>query len=118
MRPPTLEDLTPKFDHLAGKEWKQRPSAWTLSGAHDSGQLVRVSYVHCNRRHWYIPADVRRLLGDIPADAIRMRCERCKKTEWTRASFERPFAAERQAIKLRRLAEVKTVRRVIWRDER
>ena len=47
-----------------------------------------------------------------------MRCERCKKTEWIRASFERPSAAERQAIKLRRLAEVRTVRKATWRDER
>jgi hypothetical protein len=27
-----------------------------------------------------------------------MRCERCKKTEWIRASFKRPSAAERPAI--------------------
>ena len=85
---------------------KQRPSAWTLSKAHDSGQLVRVTCVHCSVKRWYAPADLQRLLGDIPADAIRM------------ASFERPSAAERQAIKLRRLAEVRTVRKVIWRDER
>jgi hypothetical protein len=31
--------------------------------------------------------------------------------------LRRPSAAERQAIKLRRLAEVTTVRKVIWRDE-
>jgi hypothetical protein len=66
-------------------------------------------------KHWYAPADLQRLLGDIPA--IQMRCERCRKTEWIRASFERPCATERQAIKLRRLAEVRTVRKVIWRDE-
>jgi hypothetical protein len=96
----------------------QKPSAWTLSKAHDSGQLVRVGCVHCSVKRWYAPADLQWLLGDIPADAIRMRCERCKKTEWIRASFERPSAAERQAIKLRRLAEVRTVRKVVWRDER
>ena len=32
-----------------------------------------------------------------------------------RASFERPSTAERQAIKLRRLAGVRTVRKVVWR---
>ena len=74
--------------------------------------------VHCSVRRWYAPADLERLLDDIPTDAIRMRCERCKKTEWIRASFERLFAAERQAIKLRRLAEIRMVRQVIWRDER
>jgi hypothetical protein len=68
-------------------------------------------------KRWYMPADLQRLLGDIPADAIRMRCERCRKTEWIRASFERPTAAERQTIKLRRLAGIKMVRKVIWIDD-
>jgi hypothetical protein len=65
-----------------------------------------------------MPTALQQLLGDIPADAIRMRCERCRKTEWIRASFEHPSAAERQAIKLRRLAGIKMVRKVVWRDER
>jgi hypothetical protein len=97
---------------------REKPSAWTLSKADESGQVVRISCVHCHLKRWYAPADLQQLLGDIPAGAIRMRCERCRKTEWIRASFERPSAAERQAIKLRRLAGIKMVRKVIWRDER
>jgi hypothetical protein len=48
----------------------------------------------------------------------RMRCKQCKKSEWMRVSFESLSAAERQAIRLRPLAEVKMVRKVIWLDER
>ena len=89
-----------------------------LSKAHDSGQFGSRNLRPLQCEALVYPADLQRLIGDIPADAIRMRCERCKKTEWIRASFERPSAAERQAIKLRRLAEVRTVRKVVWRDER
>ena len=53
------------FRFYAGAKRKQRPSAWTLSKAHDSGQLVRVTCVYCSVKHWYAPADLQRLLGDI-----------------------------------------------------
>jgi hypothetical protein len=96
---------------------RQKPSAWTLSKAHGAGQLVRVRCGHCNITRHYQPADLQRLAGDVPADGIRMRCEKCGKSGWMRVSFESLPAAERQAIRVRRLAEVRTVRKVIWRDE-
>jgi ribosomal protein S27AE len=95
----------------------KRPSAWTLSKAHGAGQLVRVRCGHCNITRHYQPADLQQLAGDVPADGIRMRCEKCGKSEWMRATFEALPAAERQAIRVRRLAEVRMVRKAIWRDE-
>jgi hypothetical protein len=95
----------------------KRPSAWTLSKAHRAGQLVRVRCGHCNIARHYVPADLQRLAGDLPAAAIKMRCEKCGKSEWMRVSFENLPAAERQEIRVRRLAEVRLVRKVIWRDE-
>lgn len=96
---------------------KPRPSAWTLSKAHSAGQLVRAGCVHCNIRHHYYPADLLKLAGDVPASAIRMRCVKCGSTEWLRVTFESLSAAERQGIRIRRLAGIKMVRKVIWEDE-
>jgi hypothetical protein len=45
-----------------------------------------------------------------------MRCERCKLRELD-ADIILPSAAERLKIRVRRLVEIRMVRRVIWRDE-
>ena len=95
----------------------KRPSAWTLSKAHGACQLVRVRCGHCNITRHYQPADLQRLAGDVPASAIKMRCEKCGKREWMRATFETLPAAERQGIRVRRLVDVKTRRIPVWRDE-
>jgi hypothetical protein len=96
---------------------KQRPSTWTLSKSHDASELVRAWCAHCNIRHHYYPAELRRLAGDVPAAAIRMRCTKCGSTEWMRVTFECLTAAERQTIRVRRLVGIRMVRKVIWRDE-
>jgi hypothetical protein len=72
-----------------------------------AGELARVRCVHCNITRYYQPADLQVLAGDIPAAAIRMRCEKCGKGEWIRITFERLPAAQRQAIRVRRLAEIR-----------
>lgn len=105
------------FVLMAEPSGRQKPSAWTLSKAHDAGELVRARCAHCNIRRHYYPADLKRLAGDLPADSIRMRCEKCGSTEWMRVSFETLSAVERQAIRVRRLAEVRMVRKIKWLDE-
>lgn len=99
------------------EQYQKGPSPWTLSKAVSGGEIVRVRCGHCNITRYYDPADLLKLVGDVWADAIRMRCERCGKTEWIGASFELLPASERQRIRLRRLVEVRMVRKVIWRDE-
>lgn len=49
--------------------------------------------------------------------AEKMRCEGCGRRDYLNATLSIPSAEERQAMKLRRLAEVRTVRKVVWRDE-
>jgi hypothetical protein len=58
---------------------------------------------HRNITRHYQPADIERLAGDVPAAAIRMRCDKCQTTEWMRVTFETLPAVERQAIRMRRL---------------
>lgn len=46
-----------------------------------------------------------------------MRCDRCHKSEFVNALFVRLSGPERQSIRMRKLAEVRMVRKVIWQDE-
>lgn len=90
---------------------------WALANADQSGQIVRVECYHCSITRHYYPADLQALLGNVQPGGIRMRCEKCRKTDWIQASFVRLSAAERQAIRMRKLVEVRMVRKVIWQDE-
>jgi hypothetical protein len=115
--PCKLNPFVPILFFMPEQPAPRRPSAWTLSKAAEAGQLVRIRCQHCNIRRYYEPGDLHRLLGDIPANAIRMKCERCGLREYVAASFVHLSAAERQATSVRRLAEIRMVRRVVWRDE-
>ena len=79
--------------------------------------MVCVECGLCNIKRHYYPADLKTLLGDISADEIRMRCDRCHKSEFVNALFVRLSGPERQSIRMRKLAEVRMVRKVIWQDE-
>jgi hypothetical protein len=73
----------------------------------------------CCKKRWYLPDDLKKLIGDVEADDIprHMRCEKGHAREYLQAEFQYLTAEERQAIRVRRLAEVRMVRRVIWTDE-
>lgn len=90
-----------------------------LSDAHAAGQLLTVRCGHCRTTRHYLPGDVITVLGDVGLYGIvgRMRCEKCGDREWLSASFSMPSARERQGMRVRRLAKVETVRKVVWRDE-
>lgn len=91
---------------------------WTLSKAHDVGQLVRVRCRLCPGWRRYQPDDLRRLLGDVDVHGIarRMRCERCGRRDEMQAEVFIPVASERMRLTVRRL--VGEVRKVaVWRDE-
>ncbi|MER9190240.1 hypothetical protein [Mesorhizobium australicum] len=46
-----------------------------------------------------------------------MSCRRCGKNEYMHAETQNPSARERQGIRVTRLAEIRTVRRIVWKDE-
>ncbi|TPI29358.1 hypothetical protein FJW08_18060 [Mesorhizobium sp. B3-2-1] len=97
---------------------RPRRNVQTLCLAHEVGQLIRVRCRNCNITRHYLPGDLVKLVGDIPFwDVERhMRCERCKERELD-AGIVLPSAAERLKIRVRRLVEIRMVRRVIWRDD-
>lgn len=73
----------------------------------------------CNVKRWYDPNDLLKLFGDVEAAAIdgKMFCVKCGKKEYISAEFQHLSAKERMGVRVRRLAEIRTVRRIIWKDE-
>lgn len=49
--------------------------------------------------------------------AYRMKCEKCGQNDYLKAEIVSASAAERQAIKVRRLVEVKMRKVPVWREE-
>jgi hypothetical protein len=98
---------------------RKRGSEWKLSNAHEIGQLVLVRCGLCNVKRWYQPSDLREIFGDIEAELVgnKMICKRCGKNEYMHVETQNPSARERQGIRVRRLSEIRMVRRVVWRDE-
>lgn len=98
---------------------QKRGFGWTLGKAHDAGQLVRVTCQHCNIKRWYQPGDLIKLFGNIEVDQLTgaMVCVKCGLKEYILAEADSLTARERMSIRVRRLAEVRMVRRVIWEDE-
>ena len=97
----------------------RREDAVTLSDAHELGYLVRASCHLCSIRRVYDPCDLRQLAGNVGIRSLerRMRCERCDETENMEVGLWYPTAQERVGLRIRRLAGVKMVRKIIWRDE-
>lgn len=96
-----------------------RGFTWTLTKAHDAGQLVRVVCQHCRITRYFYPADLRELMGDIGVDRIegKMTCQQCGSREWLEAHFDSLTAVQRQKLPVRKLVRIKTIRRAVWRDE-
>ncbi|RJT23002.1 hypothetical protein D3227_39150 [Mesorhizobium waimense] len=85
---------------------RKRGGAWTLSNAHEVGQLVLVRCGLCNVKRWYQPSDLREIFGDVEAELVdsKMSCERCGKNDFMHAETHNPSARERQGIRVRWLA--------------
>lgn len=100
------------------RELRQRDrDTYYLSNAHRNGDFIRVTCGGCSPARLYLPEDLIALLGDIAVMDLdeKMRCERCGDT--TTARTFHPSVAERSGLVVRRLAEVKMVRKVRWREE-
>jgi flavoprotein len=89
---------------------------YVLSNAHSNGALLRVTCQGCSPARHYFPTDLMTLFGDMPVMNLEdcMSCERCRQRVRVRAVH--PTAAERIGMRVRKLDEVKMVRRVRWRE--
>lgn len=100
---------------------KNRPpnGSWTLSRAHNVGQIVGVRCGHCPGKRYYHPADLMQLLGNVECCHLEMlmKCERCQRGDEISTQVFIPLAEDRQKMKVRRLVAIKIKRVPVWRDE-
>lgn len=103
---------------------ERRPSRYDrqrrLCDAHNAGQYIKVRCGLCHGpTRYYYPADLMRLLGDVPVIALQalMRCEKCGHKQYLDIDVVKASAAERAAFKVRRLVEVKVKKLPVWREE-
>lgn len=98
---------------------RRRGKGARLSHAINQRQIVTTKCAACNSRHHYYPEDLQKLFGDIECDDIqdRIRCDRCAGRETMRVSVHGLAASERQAIRMRRLVDIKIRKVPVWRDE-
>src|SRR5688572_27756732 len=92
---------------------RARPrDVFMLSNAHDNGALIRVTCGGCSPVRHYLPEDLLKLFGDVPVMDLddRMRCERCH--EPARVRSVHLAAVEKNGLVVRRLDEVRMVRKV------
>jgi hypothetical protein len=67
-------------------------------------------------KRYYRPDDLLKLSGDVGIDDVRMRCEKCGNGDYIVAELQHMTVTERASIRVRRLVEIKMVRKVTWRD--
>ncbi|MCV9965433.1 hypothetical protein OIU34_26500 [Pararhizobium sp. BT-229] len=90
----------------------------TMSTAVTHGQLIKLSCTWCKTTHRYEPADLMQLRGNVPFLNIEVnfRCSGCGKQEYLKSDLEVPSAKDRVGMTVRRLVEIKTVQRPVWKD--
>jgi hypothetical protein len=90
----------------------------TLSETHGAAQFVRVECLRCSLTRYYMPEDILKLVGDVEADAVAaaMRCQKCHEKDRLEAAYVSLSGMERERVRVRRLVNVKMVRRLTWVD--
>ena len=96
-----------------------RGAAWTLTHAHDAGQVAGIRCARCNVTRYYKPLELREVIGNVTIDEVRdkVRCQQCKSREWMSAQLFHPTGEQAHTIRYRRLVEIRWEKRVVWRDE-
>jgi len=97
----------------------KRVDAFTLSRADEAGYFVRARCGLCSIKRVYRPIDLVQLVGDVGMlDLERsIRCEKCQRKDYMQIEFWYPTGRERDGLKVRRVAGIRIIRKVIWRDE-
>ena len=90
----------------------------TLSSFTTQTLFIKVGCRLCSVRHLYRPADLIPLCGDVTVFEIagKFRCERCGKKSYMAADLYSPMASETVGLKVRKLVEIKLVRKPVWQD--
>jgi hypothetical protein len=93
-------------------------SAPTLSHYGTGTYYIKIDCAHCRVKHLYDPADLIKLCGDIQVRRIarQFRCQLCKRKDYLSSELLSPTASELAGMKVRKLIEIKLIRRPVWQD--
>ncbi|WFU04652.1 hypothetical protein QA648_28200 (plasmid) [Rhizobium sp. CB3171] len=90
----------------------------TLS-SYDMGSIfVSITCEWCRTAHLYVPEDLIKLCGDITVFEIasKFRCSECKRKDYLTADLRCMLPQDQIGLKVRRLIDIKQVRKPIWQD--
>ena len=93
-------------------------SAPTLRNYADGSYFVKIDCAFCQVKRFYEPVDLLQLCGNISVRQIakQFRCEQCKRKDYLTADLVSPPAAERAGMIVRRLTEIRIIRKPVWKD--
>lgn len=93
-------------------------SAPTLSSYAQGSHFVKITCEFCRLKRFYEPVDIMQLCGNISVRQIanRFRCEKCERKDYLTIDLVNPSAAERVGMSVRRLTEIRIIRKPVWKD--
>lgn len=93
-------------------------SAPTLSYYASGSYYIKIDCAHCRVKRFYEPVDLMQLCGNISVRRIarQFRCELCNKKEYLTAEVLSPSSKELVGMSVRRLAQIRIIRKPIWKD--
>lgn len=101
--------------------WPKRKKGYSISDAMRLYEIAAIRCHYCKTEKFYLLSELKALFGDIEVDDViyvqRWRCVNCGRTDTMHIDVTKPSAAERQAMTIRRIAQIEYVRKVTWRDE-
>lgn len=93
-------------------------SASTLRHYADGSYFVKITCEFCQVKRFYEPVDLLQLCGNISVRQIakQFRCEQCKRKDYLTADLVSPPSRELVGMSVRRLTEIRIIRKPIWTD--
>jgi len=93
-------------------------SAPTLSSYAQGSHFVKITCELCRVQRFYEPVDIMQLCGNISVRQIakQFRCEKCGRKDYLDVDLVSPSAAERPGMSVRRLTEIRIIRKPVWKD--
>ncbi len=93
-------------------------SAPTLSSYVQGSHFVKITCEFCRLKRFYEPVDIMQLCGNISVRQItnQFRCEKCERKDYLTVDLVSPSAAERVGMSVRRLTQIRIIRKPVWKD--
>jgi len=104
------------FGDMPEPYWPKREGSYKLSDAERNGVMIYVRCPYDKHERLYLTADLIKAFGNMQVDDLDRKFK-CRCGSLVTIKTMMPTARERQAIRVRRLVEIVTIKRPVWRDE-